>query len=669
KKAVSLNDQIRVVVAVPRLPVSVYEAIFTLNALESDWFKKEAQNFTPYEKAEEKKIRDEAIKALNNAKNTYFNNSKVYWFAKGGIEVPVNENKRHDIANWLMKEFYNGKRNTFGHNEFNKSHINLSGQVRVILKEAGDILCDLSKPMRINWTWAEKRGGTKYLRKCFVEHQVLRISKIDGDDRYLETEKDIAKFRNTFPAYTHLLESLATLEGKGEVNVLQFLEPYFEEFGQGEIAVTLMLLLARRFYGDGLRLKQNSNSLADIQINNTEDMLALIQGKSPSAVILFEPVSKEEQMFFAKVTQNFSNQPEPVGKTYTIGEAFQAAVSWWDSLPNIARSISLYSNDNKKLAEVFCGAKTIEPFQFIKHELLEMLDQAPSEVLTPAKLDKIEELLKDFKQTAESIQATVEEEILMKVAEVFNSPSQLDVDIQEAFKNWYTGLNSIQKDPVSTFHNNFSKPLVKFNSYTNIRELLFKTLPEAYSIGRVENWNTNYTEDYIQRIRNGKSHIETEAPQISQLDLDFENDLSRNGNQVIYQGKLIIRADTKDGKGVIYYTIDGSDPINSLSKKSILPGNTITIQGNHKVKFVVSDEKGNYGAPKTIETINDLEKYKIIRPNQKSNVNETIAFVFPTSKEAARITLHSLLKELHHSGFYNADELRHEIQRILDEIT
>lgn len=668
KKAAPHNDQQRVVVAIPRSPITIYDAVLTLRALDSDWFKSQSQNFSPYEKVEEKKIRDEANKALADAKAAYFSNSKVYWFAKAGAELPVQENKKHDVANSVIQNLYGAKRNTFGHNEFNKCHLNLTGQVRAIFKEAGDILCDLTQPVRVNWSWPDNRGGTKYLRKCFVDHQALRISNIEGDVRYLEAEKDIHKFRTALPAYASLLENLATLESKEHVNFIQFLKPYFEEYGQGEIAVTLLLLLARRFYGDSLRFKREPNNLTDIQFTRTDDMLDLVQGRYPSAVILFEPVSDEEQAYFAKITQIFTNQPAPAGKTYTIREAYQAAISWWDSLPIIARSLGFYPQSEKSLAEAFSQAKTKDPFHFIKHDLMELLGQVPGEVLTPAKLTHIEMNLKFFTTISEAIQATVEEDILTKVAEMFGCPSHLDVDVQDAIKSWYNGLSGTQKDPLGTYHNNDSKPLVKFTSYVNIRELLFKILPEAYSLGSVDTWMSNYVENYIQRLRNGKNHIETGAPQVSQLKVEFENDLSQHGNQVIYQGELTLHADTEDGQGIIYYTLDGSDPSISPQRQKLSPGDILTIKGNRKVKLVVADEKGNYSAVKTVEAFDALEKYKIARPVQKAAFDEAITFVFPTSKDTARITLKSLLAELVYANLFADDELHLEIRRALEEL-
>lgn len=668
KKAVTQNNQQRVMVAIPRSPINVYDAIFTLKALESDWFKKQSQSFSPYEKAEEKKIRDEATKVLADAKTDYFTNAKVYWFGMNGAEVPVQDSKRHDAANRMMLDLYGTKRNTFGHNEFNKAHINLSGQVRAIFKEAGDILCDLSQPIRVNWSWPDNRGGTKYLRKCFVDHQALRILTVEGDTRYLEAEKDINKFRTALPAYAKLLENLAALEGKGQTNLITFLKPFLEEYGQGEIAVSLMLLLARRFYGDSLRFKREPNNLTDIQFASTDEMLTLVQGQYVSAVILFEPVSAEDQTYFAKITQTFTNQPAPAGKVYTINEAYQAAVNWWDGLPIIARSLGFYSGDEKSLAEIFSQAKTKDPFRFVKYDLMEKLGQVPGETLTPVKITHIEVHLKAFKAAAEAILSTVQEQILVQVAETFGTSSHLDVDIQDAFKNWHNGLSSTQKDPMGTYHNNDSKPLVKFTAYANIRELLFKTLPEAYSLGSVETWMTNFVSSLTQRIRNGKSHIETNAPQMSQLKVDFTNDLSQHGNQVTYQGELVLHADTEDGQGVIYYTEDGSDPTTSKQRQKLTPGDTLIIKGNRKVKLVVADEKGNYTAVRTVEAIDELEKYKIVRPAQKTAFDEAITFVFPKSKEAARIAILSMLSELAKSGLYTNNDFRQAVLQALDEI-
>lgn len=669
RRHVAQNDQPRLVAAIPRTPIAVFDAIFTLKAFESDWYQKQAQDFGPFEKAEEKRIRDEAVRKLAAAKNDYFSNARVQWFGLRGSELPVPENKRHAVADRVMLELYGTKRNTFPHNEFNKTHLNLSGQVRAIFKEAGDILCNLSQPLYVNWSWPDNRGGTKYLRKCFIDLQALRVTHTAGDERYLEPEKDLHKFRSALPAYAKMLEDLAALEKKGQVNLKQFLKPYFEEYGQGDIAVTLFLLLARRYYGDSLRFKRDANLLTDIQFTSAEDVLFLVQGQSPNAVALFEPVSTADQAYFARVTQLFTDQPAPAGKIYTVSEAYQALLHWWNSLPVIARSLGFYPAAERPLAEAFSQARIKDPFQFIKHDLLKLLGVESNEVLTPARLSPLEESLQTFKSFAEAIRANIEEQILQQVALVFEASSHLDVDIQEALKNWYNGLSSTQKDPLGTYHNNDSKPLVKYTAYANIRELLFNTLPEAYGFDSVPAWTADCMSGYTHRIQNGKNYIDTHAPQISQLKLAFTNDRAQHGSQVLYKGELILHAGTEDGQGIIYYTDDGSDPtLLSSQRKQLAPGDSLTIKGNRKVKLVVADGLGNFSAVKTVEAIDELLKYKIARPAQRSAFDESVTFVFPKDKDAAWTTIASFIGELKASGLYTETELRQVIQHALDEI-
>lgn len=668
KSAVARNNQLRIAVAIPKTSISVYDAIFTLNALESEWFREQAKSFSPFEAAEEHTIREDAIKLLTTAKDSYFNNAKVNWFGLRGSEIPVQESKRYDVANKVILEFYKNKRNTFGHIDFNKSHQNITGNLRGILKEAGELLIDLSQPVSVNWSWADNRGGTKYLRKCFVDHQALRVTAIEGDIRYLEPEKDIAKFRSSFPAYSELLKELAALEQKGPKNLHTLLEPIFEEYGQGELAVTLMLLLARRFFGDGLRFKRDINNLADIQFSSTDEMLSLVQGQNGQTVVFLEPVSELEKTYFAKVTQTFSDQPAPAGKVYTINEAFQALTSWWTNLPIIARSSTFHTGERKALAELLSQEKTRDPFRFIKYDLLSALGQEPGVALTEDIVRQTESHLKDFKDRTEGIEHDVENQVLTQVAELFGLSSTLDVDIQEAFKSWYNNLGDSQQDQYGLWHNNDSKPLVKYIAYTDIRKLLFDTLPEAYSLGKISNWSSNNTSTLVQRIQAGMKHIEESGPNVEPPTIEYENALSQRNNQVTFQGTLVMQADTEDGTGVIYYTEDGSDPTSSDQQKKLTPGDTLTIKGNRKVKLVVADGQGNYSAVQTIDAIDELNKYRIVRSPDRTFLDEIINFVFPKDKIAARMTISSLLSELNKTEIYSDDDLRNEILRILDEL-
>ena len=88
RKAIAKNDQGRVVIAVPRTPISVYDAVSPCRQWKAIGSKKQAENCSPFEKADEKKSRDDAFKTFESAKRDYFSNSKVFWFGKKGTESP-----------------------------------------------------------------------------------------------------------------------------------------------------------------------------------------------------------------------------------------------------------------------------------------------------------------------------------------------------------------------------------------------------------------------------------------------------------------------------------------------------------------------------------------------------------------------------------------------------
>ncbi len=123
--------------------------------------------------------------------------------------------------------------------------------------------------------------------------------------------------------------------------------------------------------------------------------------------------------------------------------------------------------------------------------------------------------------------------------------------------------------------------------------------------------------------------------------------------------------DTKNGEGVIYMTDDGSDPISSQNRRELKPGDTLTITGTRKIKLVVADQQGKYGVVQAFDVIDELNKYKIARSSQLSISDETISFVFPVSRDSAKVTLSSLLSELAKSDFYSKDDLHLDIDQAL----
>lgn len=679
KKMISNNMQERVILALPKNPFPLFDAIFTLNALNNLQQSKDYENFGALEKVQIKNIKDSAVEVLAQAKNFYFSNKNLTWFGEKGKRLTVQENKPHDVANTIMEGLFVGKRNTFPHPDFNRVHIRLSGRTLGILKEAGDILLDLSKTIRINWSWPDNRGGNHYLRKCFVDNQVLKILDSQGDDRFFKAEENISKFNDQVPAYAQMLKDLAALEDRGPVVFKEFIQPFFEDFGQGVTAVSLMLLMARRYYGDGLRFKHQPDALTDLRFSSTDEVLSLINGEFPNAVLLFETVSKEDRKYFETIVKIFSSNSAKADKQYGISDAYDAVYAWWEDLPTIAKSVSFHEGEFEQFYNLMDQINTKDPFNFIKHDLVEVLGLVPGEKITEAKVAQIDDLLTIIKEFTEKVLVSVQNQILQEVKDIFNAKEALQYDIREAILGWYRNkLTALQKEPYSKFHNDDSKPLiVEIKHFESTEEFLFKDLPEAYGLRSVKNWNTNLISDYLNKIKRGKQHIEDNAPDVP----EFHFELSETDNRIIeteneirdvhvtYNGELTVKVATENQKGHIYFTENGSDPSVDNNARQLLSQNQeLIVKSNKKLMFVVLDDQGNPGLVTTINAINDLDKYRITRSKQMPLGDELVNFIFPVDKGSAGVTLSSLINELEKSDWISLPEIMKIIQEIIENL-
>lgn len=669
KQAAARNTRERVVLGVPKKPLPVSDVLLALMAVEAIQRSEEAESFGPQDQAQLIEIQKAAKETLNTIKAHYFDNTRVQWFGTHGRSLPVNESKRHDAANRMMETLFEKKRNRFSHKEYNYIHSKNSGTTRRIMIEAGDLLLQLTQHVPIDWSHPENRGDRKYLRRCFVDNQVLKLLHSEGDIRYYEVEREIEKFRQVLPAYTQLLEDLRGITGKGTTRCQTFFRKYFEEYGQGEIAVTLMLLLARRFYRDSLRFKRHEQALTDLSFQTTEDVIDLVTGKEPTTVLKVEEVGDEERNYFNHVYHIFRTDAE-AGKQYGIYDAYHAITSWWNSLPIIAKSEPFYDDPWRSYVSTLHSATTQDPFIFMKHRLLLLFEMSVDEKLTEEKLAAITQKLETFKTMASGISYTQEARLLARIAEVFQSSGTLDVDLQDAIRTWHEHLDSYQKDQYSPFHNNESKILItRIQQLSNFRGLVFSTLPEAYGFGSVSNWGQDHTDEYIKKLQDGKVHIEQHKSPVGDVQIAFENALNKEQGQVRYKGKLGIRPTPEKSEDVLYYTDDGSDPSQPNSqKKRLQPGEVLTIKGgNHTLKIVACDPQGHFGKVQDLKIIDDSQKHAI-KPIQRGLLETSVTFVFPRDKDGARVSIQTLFQELTESKVVSGKELEELVLEVLEQL-
>lgn len=671
KKLCVANQSDRVVIGIPKKGMSVADPIFTLLAVDSISKSEQAKTFGTYENSQLLKIRTGAELQLKETKEDYFDNKQITWFRANGVSLPVSEANRYDAANKVMAWLFDGKRNTFSHTEFNRVHVKNTGTTLRIMTEAANLLLDLTQKIKIDWSHPDNRGDKKYLRRCFVDNQALKSAYQEGDFRFFEVERMPSKFSKALPAYARLLEDLKALEGKEPKPCRKFFKPYFEEYGQGEIAVTLLVLLARRFYGDSLRFKREKDALTDINFDEAGRVMDLVSGKEPNAVLLFKGISQEDTNYFNSVCDVFMESGVVAGKKYGVADAHKSIVTWWNDLPVIAKSDQFYDDELKPFVQELNTAETKDPFGFIKYDLLKLFGLSEEEKISASKLSEIKEGLEKFKKAASEILGDKQAELLEKVAALFDLTDSLPIDIQDAIKNWYDGLSSFQKDLYGKYHTNESKVIVsRVKQMADVKELIFTDLPEAFGFGSLSEWGTDKAEDYVGKVKKGKEWIEASKPPVGDVAVLNKEGKAISGDTIPYKGKFEFKLKISED-GAIFYTDDGSDPSNDKSeRKRFQESDLLNItKGNRTIRVVACDKDGNYGKSRQISFIDETKK-NIIRPTQKTfaGFDTPVTFVFPVDKEGVKASISSLFKEIIDAKIVSVETLEKMVVKLIEEM-
>ena len=670
KEIVRKNNTEEVAVAIPKHPFNILNEIQTLLALESIKQSKDYENFGTLENSQINEIKKNALSNLREKKEIWFNNEKVDWFIYGG-RLAAASNHSHDIANKIIEKKYSDKRNKFSHPDFNKSHINLTSLVKRTLNEAIEILQDLSQSIKIEWNLPDNRGAKKYIQKCFVDKQLIRHIKTEGDYRYFEPETDIEKFKNVVPAYAEMINDIKGIENKGWVDFNKLFNNYLEIYGLGEIAVTLLFLLVRRFYGDSIRIKKEETSYTDLIFNDSSIPLNLVSGQYPNAVIQFEPISEEQKKYFYIIQKVFDPENTVAGNVYGITDAYAAINKWQKKLPSVAKIEEFYSPESKALFDLLINnIESADPYKLIKKDLIEVLGFEENEILKRKDIERIEQEFKNFKRAAENIVDKLKNEIRKEIKEIFNAETATDIDIVDAIRKWYFNeLDSNQKDPFASFHNNESKGLIKkISGISDQTEFLFTMLPEAFGLGRFLDWQVNKKNDFIAKIINGKKHIENNATKVGELSVNIEGGKVEN-NKVVHKGSVEIIVDTSNDNEEIFYTEDGSDPTDERSQRiKVKKGEKIPIHGNKTIKLVVKEPAGHYGTVKRFEVVDESRKCEIKKDKTDLFGEDIISFIYPRDEKDFQVVFDSLLQEFKSSGFIIIEDLKKIINDAFDKL-
>ncbi|MCB9093205.1 MAG: chitobiase/beta-hexosaminidase C-terminal domain-containing protein [Halobacteriovoraceae bacterium] len=675
KQFLKKNKHPRVAVAVPRKPVDFFNAVFKSLAIKNignDKANPDYKNYSSQEIAQLNKLKIGAEETLKDLKNRYFSNKELQWFGAGGKSLPTKEDKVYDVANLIMEDALEGRRTKIPHNYLNKAHIRISGTTQRVFEEAGNILANLKESVKIDHSWADNRGGINYLKRCFVDNaQVLSLLDSSGDIRFYEVEKDMAKFKGKFPAYANMLESIPKLPN-GKATLANFLNTYYEDYGLGDISITLALLLARRYFGDSIRFKREETAIVDVNINQAEDILRLLDDHHSNAILLYEEISEEDKAYFSKVHQIFSTEPSQAGKDYSISEAFEAVRSWWTKQPRIVKSNAFYEKPYQEIVETFNLIESESPYTFVKSAILKVFNVESSEKISSSKLKEIAKGLQVFKAECEQKLEEKQSNIVAGFQKIFDAEGDTTEHVKDAILAWYDSLDSLQQDKYSRFHSTQSKALIE-NCKTNISRIdfmLFEKLPEDLGFGAVKDWVKEHETDYLGAVTKTKGIIDQNKIRVSEPVIQFlgDTDDGNKDGELKYKGELTIEIAPGKPNEVVYLTDDGSNPSKAESNRmKITDKEEIKVEGgNRTIKFVACDNEGNFGQIKTLSLYDVYQESKVFgEPDVFGEIK--INFVFPKDANGLKKSLKSFLETAKKHNVANDEQIRQILKDLSEE--
>lgn len=679
------NQSDRIVVAVPRNPVPLLDAVMELRALQQIETNPEYKNYTHQDKTvlnsrlNGDSTRPGAFDTLRVLRAKLMNPKEVVWYARYAAVLPVDESKPYDAANRVMEQLYSGFANQFSHDDYNKLHLKLDRAKNAGLKEAVEKLLDYTQPLMVDASFAQQRGDIRYLQKCLLNNGALQQVKSDGNKLHCDFEPNLKKYQQKLPSLAAMITEIQSLAPAAKLNLAEWMIQYRQPpYGQGPVSLALSLAYVRRAFGDSIRIKSDENAIGELALNSFDVIVDLIEGRYPNAFLSYRPLRDEERLLTNLVFKTFG-QPDSAAEAardYSVMQAYNAVRAWWEDLPPLARIAKLYPNDTYPFAADFIGAvdkiAAQDAHTFLFDSLAEAFGASAGLAVTQDTVALLTTHLPQVKQTIEGQLQHIEERILDELRLLFHVQQHTYSDIIEAITTWYNSLDSNQRDPHAPWHDNDSKPLViHLKTLTDLRETFLDRIPSSadYGMKRVPDWMADRVTEYVGRLRRGKQRIDDNQLKVDPPVPVLSGDYTQSGSQVSFRGALGISFKHK-GKNARIYIVEGNaDPTDPTAlREEVKPGTEVPIRDNKTLHYVVQDADGNWGRVETLTLVNEHRKFELSEPRQKSLKDQMVSCVFPQDPVSFAVTCRSLFAWGLQRNVLTLEQLEACVQEILKEM-
>jgi hypothetical protein len=677
------NESERVVVAIPKQPVPLLDAILELRALEAIEKSDERKNFTIQDNAaldarlNGDSSRPGARRELTRLRNKLMDPKEITWHGKYAQAIQTNDTKPHDVANRVMEQLYAEGRNRVPHDDLNKTYLKVDKNKMVALKEAVEELLDYAEPVVLDTSFAQARGDIRYLQKCLLQTGALRQTKTDGSRLRCEFEGDPAKYEGQLPSLAAMVREVTGLK-EGRIRLAEWVKSYRKPpYGQGPVALALFLGCLRRAFGDSIRFKIDENALGDMPVKSFEDVLALVDGQYPNAFLSYRPLSHFEKAVTRFVYTLFGGTDSAVSREISVVEAHGALKDWWDKQPPVARTPKLYTGSGSSATVDFINAMqkidARDAHAFLFEELPPALGMDSTLAVTAATVETFKAELPARKDSIEQGLASIQTRVMEGVRAIFGVQQETWSDIQDAINTWYNGLDNNQRDPIAKWQNADSKPLViHLRTVTSLPDTFFKTIPASvdYNLRPLEEWMADHVGEYVRRLRQGKERIDANRIKVEPPKVLMQGDYEETApGKCSFRDELRLSFSHPMLGAKIYLAEGMNNPIDPNSSRELWNGSgPVVIKDNKTVRFAAQDMENNWSQVQTLQLINRNKEFvpSVGQPDLLYG-RRSVSFQFPVDLASFRVTCRELFKKGLELGVVTPEELNAAVEAAVEE--
>ena len=275
--------------------------------------------------------------------------------------------------------------------------------------------------------------------------------------------------------------------------------------------------------------------------------------------------------------------------------------------------------------------------------------------MTASVADDLIDKLKVDKAAIETNFSKVKDQIMDKVKTLFDAKGNTYDDIKDAIVDWYNKLDDYQRDQFGDWHSNESKPIIQsVKEISDIGKTLLEDIPasQSFGLGRVSDWNRNRTSEYIQKLREGKEHVEkitvVPAPEWKIVSPDGTYKTGKKEGRINYRGDPEIEISVPNTAAKIFVTSNGEDPSRSdAQREEVTSSYRLSADDkNMTVKMVAFDNEGYKSPIVVLNLINEYRKHEFeLADGILTNMDVPVNLVFPKDAQSLSVTAHSLFEK------------------------